>query len=464
MKEKRQEEEIFRLRAQLAALEELLSVHEQTVREQSDRLENTLSELTERQAELEGLTHRLAVARDQALDASRLKSQFLANVSHEIRTPISSVIGMTELLLDTELNETQRRFATIVRQSAQSLLAIINDILDLSKLEAGKVVLSATEFDPASVIQAAVDLLAPAAKGKALPLNLYIDPALPARLIGDPVRLRQILVNLLSNALKFTEAGGVEVGACLDKTAADRPILHLSVTDTGIGLSESAVEKLFQPFVQLDGSTTRKYGGTGLGLSISRHLAEAMGGQIGVRSQEGVGSTFWCALPFQSAGPERQEIEPAVAAAQGSGRQAGAPAGRARPLVLIVEDNLALQELARRQIVKLGFQAEVVGTGEQAVEAVGKCDYALVLMDCQMPGMDGYQAARAIRQKERSGLRQTPIIAMTAGAVKGERERCLAAGMDDYLLKPASLADLEKMLRTWAKPSSPDKDNRAERL
>src|SRR4030095_16903165 len=297
------EDEIFRLRARLAAMEELLAVHEEAVRQQSDRLENTLCELRERQQDLETLTDNLSDARDQAVQASHSQSQFLANVSHEIRTPISGVIGMTELLLDSDLSDSQHRFASILHQSAQSLLTIINDILDFSKMEAGKVELSTSEFDARMVVQGAADLLAPTAGEKGLKLDVVIDPEIPPLVVGDPIRLRQVLVNLLSNAVKFTEQGSVELAANLERTDGRQMVLLVSVSDTGIGLSQSAQRRLFQPFVQADGSTTRKYGGTGLGLSISRHLVELMGGKIGVTSDEGVGSRFWFTVALASVEP-----------------------------------------------------------------------------------------------------------------------------------------------------------------
>lgn len=461
MRDNSSPQEINRLRAQLAALEELLCVHEQTVREQSDRLENTLKQLRERQQELEALTTSLEAARDQALEASRLKSQFLANVSHEIRTPISSVIGMTELLLDTELSFTQRHFAHLVLQSAQSLLSIINDILDLSKMEAGKIELSSSEFDFDTLVSETLDLLAPTALEKDLALAAEVDPAIPSPVIGDPVRLRQILVNLIGNAVKFTDRGSVKVKAELAGSRGQDVVVRTAVQDTGIGLSQAAAEKLFQPFVQADGSTTRKYGGTGLGLSICRHLVDLMSGQIGLESQEGKGSTFWFTVALKS-GSAHEKRTPAVPGASAtkansvsapvaepsSGQDSASSA--AKPLVLIAEDNPALQELAMRQVKKLGCDVAVVGTGREALEAVARTNCALVLMDCQMPDMDGYAACKAIRQAEENAGRHVPIIAMTAGAMKGDREKCLEAGMDDYLAKPVSLADLKRVLAQWA--------------
>ncbi|HEY9867915.1 MAG TPA: ATP-binding protein [Candidatus Obscuribacterales bacterium] len=461
MRDNSSPEEIYRLRAQLAALEELLCVHEQTVREQSDRLENTLKQLRERQQELEALTISLEAARDQALEASRLKSQFLANVSHEIRTPISSVIGMTELLLDTELSATQRHFGHLVLQSAQSLLSIINDILDLSKMEAGKIELSSTEFDLDTLVSEALDLLAPTAQEKDLTLEAEIDPAIPTPVIGDPVRLRQILVNLIGNAVKFTDQGGVTVKAELASRSNQEVVVRTAVKDTGIGLSKAAAEKLFQPFVQADGSTTRKYGGTGLGLSICRHLVDLMGGQIGLDSEEGKGSTFWFDVVLKSGAAHAQRTPTVANAATTPANSGSAPpeepssskdstSSAGKPLVLIAEDNPALQELAMRQVKKLGCDVAVVGTGREAVEAVASTDCALVLMDCQMPDMDGYAACKAIRKAEENAGRHVPIIAMTAGAMKGDREKCLEAGMDDYLAKPVSLADLKRVLAQWA--------------
>lgn len=606
--------------------------------------------------ELESLTQKLELACDAALEASKLKSEFVANISHEIRTPISAVIGMSELLLDTVLDSQQKQFTTMVKDSAQSLLAIINDILDFSKVEAGRVELDNVDFNILSLLEDCADLLGPAARKKDLALLTWVDPRLPATLCGDPVRIRQILLNLASNAVKFTRRGEVVLKAELD-TATQSEVglvtVKFTVTDTGIGLSQSTRKRLFSPFVQADGSTTRKYGGTGLGLSISKLLVEMMSGTIDFTSEADKGSSFWFAIPIglaqdratlqqiltpraqlvrglqslnssdnsaseqvvflfsrsldvqeivasylsiygvkvkvvntldrllsllsEANGPAQEacqlrearlliydmamgrdlsdlksaseglditgqkvisgnflpmsspnEVEsfqrfvraissadgqalpslivlggseiPSVGAYASSSAYIGhlqkpfrlfeflseveksytgasnlqavlaavAPsrsslASSALPKliqsnvisgqrILIAEDNTVMQELALRQVQRLGLVADLVANGKEALAAFRSGLYSLILMDCQMPEMDGYEATLSIRKDEAVRGGHIPVIAMTASAMKGDRENCIAAGMDDYLSKPVGQEQLFRLLEKWLLP------------
>jgi polar amino acid transport system substrate-binding protein len=561
---------------------------QEKIRQLNEDLEQRVAILGAVNKELELLTHKLEISYDQAMEASRLKSEFVANISHEVRTPISAVIGMSELLMDTPLTEEQREFTRLVRESALSLLTIINDILDFSKMEAGKIDLELIEFGLVALVEGCAELLASSSREGGLSLMTHIDAKVPRMLKGDPVRLRQVLLNLVSNAIKFTECGEVIIRVTLLEDDPAGPILRFEVSDTGIGLPEPARKLLFQPFVQADGSTSRKYGGTGLGLSISKRLVELMGGAIGVDSVPGVGSNFWFTVPiaFDKYADERKDDhisrgikalifdqsassasivaaylqsngidcspaadEPEALRLIKDAAEAGAPfhialigttddtgdesrfvqalkndaapiptrllllstfddrerveaalkqgysACLSKPIrqaqlsdavnrvlslpaqltvpdrhakvtdnapvsasrsdiatekpILVAEDNPVMQELAVRRIRKMGLQATAVNNGRQVLQAIAEREYALILMDCQMPEMDGFEATAAIRRQEATTGTHTPIVAMTASAMIGDREHCITSGMDDYLSKPVSQEQLIHVLRKW---------------
>ncbi|HEY2635733.1 MAG TPA: ATP-binding protein, partial [Steroidobacteraceae bacterium] len=445
------------------------------------------------QARLADAKQQAEVQAERAEAASKAKSDFLAMMSHEIRTPMNGVLGFANLLLETQLNPEQREFAQTVQRTGDALLTIIDDLLDYSKIEAGCMSVEQIDFDLRSVCEEARAILQAAVAKRGLVMSLAYDATLPRIIKGDPVRLRQVLLNLASNAVKFTERGAVRI----EVSRLDETQLKISVADSGIGITAEQLDRLFRRFIQADSSTTRRYGGTGLGLAISKTLVELMGGTIGAQSLPGAGSTFWITLPLiagsqthpqpsaaeqspleqpareqpvskQSATPQPLSEQPvseqsapqqplsvptlvdAVAAppARGAGQ-----VGAAR--VLLVEDNFVNQRVAVYMLAKLGHRVDVAKHGREAIDMLGKSGYDLVLMDCQMPEMDGFEATRIIRDRSSPVLdHEIPVIAMTANAFPEDRTRALACGMNDFLAKPVDRPVLASMLEKWLKPAS----------
>jgi signal transduction histidine kinase/CheY-like chemotaxis protein len=409
---------------------------------------NPVDQLQEQNQQLMQTLDELQKATAQVEQASRQKDQFLANISHEIRTPLNALLGLNKILSRTNLDQEQQRLVKLSRDAGQTLLALINDVLDLSKIESGKMQIHAVEFDLRAMVSSVSELFFEQASEKGIALEMVLQPDLPKYVIGDDLRIKQILVNLIGNAIKFSTQGKVSIFAKVQSQSEKSCTIAFRVKDRGPGIAEDRQKLLFQAFSQVDGSVTRQHGGTGLGLAISKHLVELMSGEIGVESTLGHGSTFWFQIPLLIA-DDAHDAREAASRAPDTVRESRSAKGK----VLVAEDHPVNRLVAASELEEFGLEVQLADNGEEAFSLACKHDYAIIFMDCQMPVMDGYTATRMIRKKGN----KVPIVAMTANALEGERERCLQAGMDDYISKPFETSDLERVITRWlTSEPSPD--------